>query len=192
MVVFGSLVGVLTATSVLLRVMQGAPLTADVATNITQPDDRQSVLAVFNTRVPTATGKWKSIFVHHSRTAQGSMGSLGPDGRGSGDHFVIGNGQGALDGEIQFTQRWNHQGSADPAPGEARVNGDCVTVCLVGDFDHAPPTAAQLRRLEHLVQTLQEKLRIPASQVWMLDYAGSTAGVGRYFPINAFQSQLLQ
>jgi hypothetical protein len=67
-----------------------------------------------------------------------------------------------------------------------------VSIALVGDFDHAPPTPTQLARLVQLVQTLQERLHVPASQVWMCDYANSPVGVGKFFPISAFQGQLLK
>ena len=44
-------------------------------------------------------------------TSGGSAMTRSPRGseNGPGDHFVVGNGDGAVDGEIQFTQRWNLQ-----------------------------------------------------------------------------------
>ena len=84
------------------------------------------------------------------------------------------------------------QQPADPAPGVAKVDAACITISVVGDFDSAPPTATQLRRLQQLVQTLQERFRIPAEQVWLFDVPASPAGVGRYFPTAAFNGQLLR
>ena len=38
----------------------------------------------------------------------------------------------------------------------------------------------------------QERFRIGAEQVWVFDVPGSPAGVGKYFPTGAFNSQLLR
>jgi hypothetical protein len=193
-IVLSSLVGVLTLTSVLLRAMQGAPLTPDAASSLIAGGDSPTALRViFNTQVAPLPHRWQTIYIHHSRTARGDAASLASGGaEGSGDHFVIGNGDGAMDGEIQFTGRWNLQQPADPAPGYASVDATCISICLVGDFDRTAPTPTQLKRVEHLVQTLQEQFRIPASSVWLFDCAGSSAGAGRYFPCSAFQGQLLR
>jgi len=190
--VLASLVGVLTLTSVLLRAMQGAPLTADAASSLVASESRAALGVIFNTQTAPSPTRWKSVYIHHSRTAGGSARLLSQGDMGSGDHFVIGNGDGAVDGEIQVTARWNEQRPADPAPGFASVDSNCISICVVGDFDKTAPTSIQLRRLEHLVQTLQEHFRIPASGVWLFDYADSPAGAGRYFPSSAFQGQLLR
>jgi hypothetical protein len=191
-IVLSSLVGVLTLTSVLLRAMQGTPLTPDAASSLMEGDSPTALRVIFNTQVAPRSHRWQSIYVHHSRTARGDAASLSNGADGCGDHFVIGNGDGALDGEIQFTQRWNLQQPADPAPGCVNVDASCISICLVGDFDRTAPTPMQLKRLEHLTQTLQERFRIPASAVWVFDAAGSPAGVGRYFPQSAFEGQLLR
>jgi hypothetical protein len=176
----------------LLKAMHGAPLTADAAIGGLGSDSRGSVEAVFNTRVGAHPSRWKAIYIHHSKTPSGNAASVSQVEGACGDHFVIGNGTGAVDGEIQFSSRWDMQESADPAPGVARVEGACITVCVVGDFDVATPTAMQVRRLGQLVQTLQERYRIGAQQVWVLDVAGSPAGVGKYFPTGAFGRLLLK
>lgn len=184
----------LTLTSVLLRAMQGAPLTPDAASSLMAGDSRTALRVIFNTQAPPQAGRWQSIYVHHSRTARGDAASLahGEQQQGCGDHFVIGNGDGALDGEIQFTQRWNLQQPAEPAAGLADIDATCISICIVGDFDRTAPTPTQIKRLEHLAQTLQEQFRIPATAVWLFDRANSPAGAGRYFPATAFQGQLLR
>jgi hypothetical protein len=193
--VLSSLVGVLTLTSVLLRAMQGAPLTPDAASSLMASESRASLNVIFQTQAASTPNRWKAIFIHHSHTPGGSATTLAPAGSpdgAAGDHFVVGNGDGAVDGEIQFTQRWNLQQAAGPVPGAANIDPACVSICVVGDFDRTAPTPTQLKRLEHLVQTLQERFRIPAGQVWLLDLPGSPAGAGRYFPASAFQTQLLR
>lgn len=191
-IVLASLVGVLTLTSVLLRAMQGTPLTPDAASSLMASNSRAALGVIFNTETPPRASRWKTIYIHHSHTERGAAQTLARGDQGCGDHFVIGNGEGAVDGEIQVTARWNQQRPADPAAGSVNIDGDCVSICLVGDFDRTAPTPTQLKQLEHLVQTLQEHFHIPASQVWVFDCAGSAAGAGRYFPSSAFQGQLLR
>ena len=147
--------------------------------------------AVFHTASPLQSGRWQYIFVHHSRTLEGSAQTLvGRDGQPV-DHFVIGNGDGAIDGEIQITQRWAGQVAAAPAPGLDRIGSDCVSICLIGDFDRAAPTPTQTLRLTQLVGALQRKLQIGAGQVILVDAPNSPAGTGRRFPATAFRTQLL-
>jgi hypothetical protein len=188
-VVLSSLVAVLTLTSVLLRAMQGAPLTPDSANGVVTSGGgaRSALSVIFNTAVPAHPNRWKSIYIHHTRqTASASA--------AGGDHFVIGNGEGdaSADGQIQFTARWDMQEPADPAPGCTSVEATCVSIGLVGDFDRTAPTPTQLKRLEQLVHTLQEHFRIASPQVWVFDQPNSPAGVGKYFPAAAFQGQLLR
>ena len=189
--VFLSLVGLLSFTSVLLLALSPAPLTPSASASLFALDVPQSMDAVFRTTSPVEAGRWKYVFVHHSRTPDGSAQTLvGRDGLPV-DHFVIGNGEGALDGEIQITQRWAGQVAAAPAPGLDRIGSDCVSICLIGDFDQAAPTPTQVLRLNQLVGALQRRLQIGAGQVLLVDAPNSPAGTGRQFPATAFRTQLL-
>jgi len=172
--------------------MQGAPLTADAASNLVANESRAALNVIFNTETAPHPTRWKSVYIHHSHTPIGAAQTLTQSDGQCGDHFVIGNGQGAVDGEIQVTSRWNQQRAADPTPGYANVDAACISICLVGDFDKTAPTPTQLKQLEHLVQTLQEHCRIAATGVWLFECADSPAGAGRYFPSSAFQGQLLR
>ena len=190
--VFAGLVGTLTLTSALLLALAPAPLTADSATSLFAVDAPSSLDVVFETRAPsTLVGRWKYIYVHHSTTPAGNAATLAQTYR-LADHFVIGNGDGCVDGEIQITQAWNRQDSiGTPPPGVSQIDPTCISICVVGDFDHSRPTPTQQRRLAQLVGTLQSKLHIPASHVLTIDQPSSPAGIGHSFPIDAFRSQIL-
>jgi hypothetical protein len=190
-IVFLALVGLLSFTSVLLLALSPDPLTASASASLFALDVPQSMDAVFHTASPVQTDRWKYVFVHHSQTREGSSQTLvGRDGVPV-DHFVIGNGDGAIDGEIQITQRWAGQLAAAPAPGLDRIGSDCVSICLIGDFDHTDPTPTQTLRLTQLVGALQRKLQIGAGQVILVDAPNSPAGTGRRFPASGFRTQLL-
>jgi hypothetical protein len=146
---------------------------------------------IFKTSVPTSAARWKFIYVHHSATAGGDARSLAYPHTGMCDHFVIGNGNGALDGAIEMSPRWNSQLAPAPSPGLDSIEPDCISICLIGDFDRTMPTPTQLRRLSSLVTTLQTQFRISADKVILLTDTTTPSGIGRYFPVTAFRDQIL-
>jgi hypothetical protein len=190
-IVLSTLITVLTLTSALLLALAPAPLTADASSSLFAIDAPQTMDAVFQTDAPVRTARWRYIYVHHSGTAAGNAMTLAHSADGIGDHFVIGNGDGCMDGEIQVGQRWNKQLSALPPTGASDIDKDCISICLVGDFDHAVPTPTQLRRLQQLTTALQSRLRITGKNVLLIDRPGSAAASGRYFPATMFREQLL-
>ena len=189
--VFLSLVGLLTGTSALLLALAPAPLRPDTAASLFALDAPRSMDVIFETTNPVAAGQWKYIFVHHSQSASGNAATLGSRSGGLGDHFVIGNGSGCVDGEIQIGHRWASQLPAGRTPGLATVRPDCVSICLVGDLNRAGPTPTQRLRLAQLVTTLQSRLGIPGSSIHLVQGTNTPADAGRYFPVDAFRQQLL-
>ena len=188
LIVFVSLMGTLTLTSILLLTLAPAPLAPDAATSLFAVDLPGSLDPIFDSRsAPPAAARWKYIFIHQSRTTGGNAATFGQS-----DHFVVGNGNGSLDGEIQITRLWTRQDSIlTPPAGVQQIDTACISICLIGDFDQTRPTAAQQHSLIQLVSALQSRLRIPASQVWLIDRPGSPAGVGQWFPTAAFRNQIL-
>ena len=193
-IVFVCLVGTLTLTSALLLALASPPLAPDAAvTSLFAVDAPQSLDAVFDTRVPVTAGRWRYIYIHHSRTPAGTAATVTADEGGPCDHFVIGNGDGCVDGEIQLTQQWTQQLSiTHPPGGVTHVDPSCISICLIGDFDRTRPTATQARRLTELVATLQTRLHISAGHVLTIDQPASSAGIGHRFPLTSLQSQILQ
>ena len=194
--VFVSLMASMALTSLLLLALYMPPLRSTAWRSLFAVDAPETLDAVFQTEVPAGPGRWRYIYIHHSRTLGGDAVSLStPGGEGTvpfSDHFVIGNGDGCVDGEVQMTQAWNHQeGVSNPPPG-AKLSSTCVSICLVGDFSRTRPTLAQQRRLTQLVQALQSRLHIPAEAVFVRPSVDSPAGAGHAFPAAEFRQQLLQ
>jgi hypothetical protein len=192
--VFVSLVGTVTFTIILLAILQPPPLAGTLWHSLIGFDGSDSADSpdwIFQTEVPITASRWRYIYIHHSRSFSGNAASLARD-TGASDHFVIGNGDGCGDGEIQIAQCWNHQESIPTPPdGVARIDPDCISICVVGDFDRTLPTPTQQRRLDQLVGTLQHHLGIRASDVKIYDSPGHAAGIGHEFPIAAFRAQIL-
>jgi hypothetical protein len=145
--------------------------------------------AIFATAKPVQPGRWNYIFVHQSKTIAGNAATLGDLPGGLADHFVIGNGDGCHDGEVQIGQRWTDQSSAAAPPGRY-LRPDCISICLVGDLDAAPPTDLQQHRLAQLLTALQSRTNIPASHIIALDGDATPAGIGRYYPSAKLHRQL--
>ena len=188
--VFLGLVGLLSGTSGLLLALAPAPLSPGSAGSLFAIDQPRSMDVIFNTNVAVADGRWKYIYVHHSQTPTGNASTLGGRPGGLPDHFVIGNGAGGVDGEVQIGHRWTAQLPAGQIPGTQGVDPACVSICLVGDFDRTPPTAMQRMRLTQLVRALQTRLGIGSDRVWFVQGTGQPADAGRHFPVDDFRRQL--
>lgn len=137
---------------------------------------------------------WKHIVIHHTATDAGSVASIhrahlqrvdaaGNPWRGIGYHFLIGNGNGMVDGKVEATFRWDDQ-SAGAHAGDVTYNEQGIGICLVGNFEEKPPTAAQLRAVEQLVATLRRDYRIPAKNVVGHGDVKSTRCPGKLFPLD--------
>jgi hypothetical protein len=183
LVVFVTLVVFLTGTSALLLALSRPPLPADMLYAV---ESTGGIDSIFQTQTPATANQWRYIYIHHSRTPDGNSHTLAQAPAGLADHFVITNGQGGLDGQIEVSQRWHQQ-----QPG-LYINEGCVSICLIGDFDRALPSNNQVQQLSKLVIALQTKLAIPAQNVIIRDDAASPAGIGQYFPTTAVRSQLVK
>jgi len=190
-IVFLSLVALLGGTSVLLLALAPAPLSQGTATSLFALDQSGSMDGVFETGVPVVKQRWRSIYIHHSRTPTGNADTLATAAGGLADHFVIGNGSGCIDGELQIGHRWSSQLPAGEVPGTTSIARDCISICVVGDFDRSSPTPTQRTRLTQLVQALQRHLGVTADQVFLHQGSGTAADVGSAFPVASFREQVL-
>jgi hypothetical protein len=141
---------------------------------------------------PKADRPWKFIVVHHSAQPTGSYDQIDREHRnvqgwdGCGYHFVIGNGSGSPDGQIEVARRWTNQkhGLHTKTTSSADVNEYGIGICLVGDFDKTPPTPKQIAATRALVAYLAQRYNVPADHSGT---HGAMAGVasacpGKLFP----------
>ena len=81
---------------------------------------------------PKADRPWKYVVLHHSASSEGGYDQIDRDHRkllgfdGCGYHFVIGNGTGSPDGQVEVADRWLNQKNGVhcpewPEPGSQRV-----------------------------------------------------------------------
>lgn len=103
---------------------------------------------------------WKYIVVHHSATRSGNAKSFDRfhTRQGYGGlayHFVIGNGSGSKDGEIEKGWRWKEQVTGTHVSvnsWDKNIFG--IGVCLVGNFQKSLPTKKQWDSLVALTAEL--------------------------------------
>ncbi len=146
-------------------------------------------------RVPI-TRKWKYIVIHHSASYSGNADSFdyvhrvkrGWEG-GLGYHFVIGNGHGSGDGQIEVGHRWLYQSHGAHA-GQFEYNQYGIGICLVGNLDEDYPSRKQLLSLVNLVRELQHICNISAENVILHRHVRKTDCPGKYFPYYEVLAQL--
>jgi hypothetical protein len=142
---------------------------------------------------------WRAIVIHHAAVRSGSAGTIhqahlanGWDGLGY--HFVIGNGTGSGDGEIEVGYRWRDQikGAHTRArPGDDnRWNLSSIGICLMGDFTQTSPSQRQMDALVRLVRALMAEYSIAAENVVPHHFVHATECPGPCFPWGEFMSRI--
>jgi hypothetical protein len=109
-------------------------------------------------------GRWKYIVVHNSGTREGNARVFDIYHRhirhmvnGLAYHFVIGDGHGSGDGQIEIGDRWKRQINGGHVASDY-LNDIALGICLVGDFNRDQPTPAQVAALEELVSYLRDRV----------------------------------
>src|SRR5690606_18701421 len=200
-VVWRSLLVAMTATAgVLLAVdgpRPGAARNIALAASIT-PANTPEIGSIFERlAAPLDTARWQRIVIHHSGAPYGSADTIAAEHtsrglQGLGYHFVIGNGQGAEDGELFVGRRWLEQlpGAHVAGPQAPWNNEHAIGICLVGDGDRRAFTPAQLARLTELVAALSGELSISEDQVVLHRDLAPISSPGRMFPEAALRARL--
>lgn len=112
-----------------------------------------------------APSRWTSIEIFFSGTRNGSLKQ--PVGAiDTNSHFVVCNGTGSGDGEIQTTDLWQKQWGVQPSR-TWQGSSKTIRICLIGDGVSALPSDYQLKRLEMLLEALCRKFHIPAKSVFL-------------------------
>jgi hypothetical protein len=135
---------------------------------------------------------WKYIVLHHSAAPEGGYDQIDREHRkmlgfdGCGYHFVIGNGTGSADGQIEVAMRWDNQKQGVHCRNAKTHDADeyGIGICLVGDFDQQPPTPRQVAAAQALIAYLSQRYNISAGRVTTHAHLAATPTVcpGKYFP----------
>jgi hypothetical protein len=153
--------------------------------------------------IPVNEKSWDYIVIHHSAINSGNAAVYDRFHRvergwsgGLGYHFVIGNGRGSGDGQIEVGPRWYkqmHGAHARSGPGNL-YNLQGIGICLVGNFDEElGPTKKQMTSLLKLVSFLRDRYHIDSHNV--LPHREVPQGTvtdcpGKNFPWSVFLGKL--
>jgi N-acetylmuramoyl-L-alanine amidase len=143
---------------------------------------------------------WKYIVLHHSANSTGSYDQIDGEHRkvlgydGCGYHFVIGNGTGSGDGQIEVAQRWVNQkhGVHCRNAKSAEIDEYGIGICFVGDLDKEPPTPRQVAAARALIAYLSPRYGIARDRVETHAHLAATPTVcpGRHFPAEVLVTAL--
>lgn len=121
---------------------------------------------------PSAKARsWRYIVLHHSASMSGNATLFDREHKAKGwdelgYHFVINNGRGGPDGQIEVGPRWRTQKwGAHAKTADNKFNDYGIGICFVGNFEESRPTARQLAAAARLVGWLESNYRIPAGNV---------------------------
>lgn len=113
---------------------------------------------------PVRRGRWKYIIVHNSGTREGNARifdiyhlRVRHMVNGLAYHFVIGDGHGSGDGQIEIGHRWTAQLNGGHVASDY-LNDISLGICLVGDFNRDLPTKAQMEALDELISYLRNRV----------------------------------
>lgn len=128
---------------------------------------------VITSRANQLPGRWDRIEICYSGTKSGNIKQLASkDGLTNPDeincHFVICNGSGASDGQIQVTERWQKQMSI--ITDQSKQNSyKTIRICVISDDETSIPTDFQVKRKEALVEGLLRRFDISPDSIFHSD-----------------------
>ena len=142
---------------------------------------------------------WKYIVIHHSATESGNAANFDRYHRkvkhwkfGLAYHFVIGNGSGSDDGEIEVGTRWRKQ-----IHGAHTANMDfnriAIGICIVGNLEDEMLTPKQFDSIYQIILHLSRRYSIPLSNIIMHNQVIQKKGTlcpGKNFPYTDLTNKL--
>jgi hypothetical protein len=128
---------------------------------------------VISSNIVRTSRQWEFIEVGYSGTKAGNIkqlaslnGLVNPEDINC--HFVIYNGLGGGDGQIQPTEKWRRQWLAVPDKTKY-CSEQTIRICVISDGKISYPTNFQIKRTEVLVESLSRKFDIQSESIYYPD-----------------------
>lgn len=161
--IFAALLVSITAGAIVLMALGNNPPPAG-AFSLSLYHSLDPIEKVILSRSPQSPGRWNCLEIYYSGTKAGNIEQLASlsglaDAEDINCHFVICNGLGGGDGQVQPTEKWQRQWSV--ISGRACYgNGQTIRICIIADGKTARPTDFQIKRTEVLVEGLHRKFNV--------------------------------
>ncbi len=115
-------------------------------------------------------GRWSGIEIYYSGTKSGNIQQLAflsglANPEDINCHFVICNGLGGGDGQIQPTEKWQRQRPVNRDEPRSAGGGQTIYICVIADGKTAHPTDLQIKMTEALVQELCREFDIRSESI---------------------------
>jgi len=166
--VFAAALISVTIGAVILKTLGNNPISAG-AFSLSDYYRLEPIEKVLSSRADQFSSRWNRIQIYYSGTKAGNVeqlsalnGLAGPENINC--HFLICNGLGGGDGQIQPTQKWHGQWSIAPDRTSCDV-GRTIRLCIIADDKIARPTDCQIKRTEALVEGLSRKFNIQSASI---------------------------
>ena len=133
-------------------------------------------------RAVQTSGRWNCIEIYYSGTKAGNIEQLASlrdlaNAEDIGCHFVICNGLGGGNGQIQPTEKWQRQylirtrtkngpQQTTPLVWDEIRNLNAIRICVIADGKTARPTDFQIKSVEALVEALHRKFSIRPESIY--------------------------
>ena len=123
-----------------------------------------------SSRAAQSPSRWNCIEIYYSGTARGNLKEL-LAGSGAAKpedldcHYVVCNGSGGEDGDIQPTEKWQRQWPVVPSRTWYGTR-QTIRICVVADGEQSRPTECQVKRTEELIGELRKGFQIPADSIY--------------------------
>ena len=161
------LVVAMTAGAAILMVLDHQSISAG-AFSLASYSSLGPITDIVTTKEPAKSDRWDKIEVFYSNTRGGDISQLASlSGLTSAEdlnfHFLVCNSLGAIDGQIQPTEKWLNQWSAIPG-GAWYGSSATIRICVISE-GKSKASDYQVSRTEELIQTLSRKFNIPTSNI---------------------------
>ena len=123
-----------------------------------------SVKNIIRSEAVQSSDRWSRIEIFYSGTKTGSIEKLASfigltNSRELNLHFVVCNGHGGTDGQIQKTEKWQKQWPAISGR-TSQGSGQTIRICVIADDKISRPTDCQIKRVQVLVESLCKRFHI--------------------------------
>lgn len=164
-----SLVVSMTVGSAVLMALDRNSISAG-AFSLASYSSLEPISSVIDSRRSVSSDRWDRIEIFYSNTRGGNLEQIASlSGLSSPEdlniHFLVCNSLGALDGQIQPTEKWLNQWSALQG-GNWYGSSRTIRICVIGREKDGRPSDCQLTRTAELTDALSRQFGIKQSKIF--------------------------